>query len=199
VVLRLLVFIKKAKAVNHKLLSPVSFSDPQHNIDQFMLGEGMEVADLGAGPGMYTLAAAKAVGSEGRVYAIDVQRDLLPKIKHSAHEHGLYNVEVLWGDIERRHGTKLRDNVVDAAIVSNVLFQVEDKKAFIEEVKRIVKPRGKVLVVDWSDSFGGMGPPPGHVVHKEDIRQLFEESGFSYEGDISAGAHHWGMILRKSA
>jgi SAM-dependent methyltransferase len=62
---------------------------------------GMEIADLGAGSGFYTIAAAKALISTGRVYAVDAQKDLLTKIKNNAVSQGLYNVEVIWGDIEK--------------------------------------------------------------------------------------------------
>ena len=61
------------------------FSDPEKNIEQFSLGKGMHVADFGTGSGFYALAAAEAVGETGRVYAIDVQKDLLEKLKKEAH------------------------------------------------------------------------------------------------------------------
>ena len=54
----------------------MAFSDPQKNIDQLNIGEGKTVADLGAGSGFYTMAAAKAVGPSGRIYAVDVQQEL---------------------------------------------------------------------------------------------------------------------------
>ena len=69
----------------------------------------MHVADLGAGSGHYTLAAAKKVGESGRVYAIEVQKDLLTRIKNLAQTEHINNVEVIWGDVENRGGTKLKD------------------------------------------------------------------------------------------
>lgn len=62
----------------------MSFTDPQNNIDQFDLDSGMRVADLGAGSGAYSVAAAKKVGGDGRVYAVEVQKDLLEKIHNLA-------------------------------------------------------------------------------------------------------------------
>jgi ubiquinone/menaquinone biosynthesis C-methylase UbiE len=173
------------------------FSDPKRNIEQFMIGEGSRVADLGAGSGAYTLAAAQAVGPDGVVYAIEVQKDLLPRIQNSAKALGLRNVEVVWADVEPFGGTKLRDGSLDAVIAANILFQVEDRDAFAQEAKRILKPRGKLLLVDWSGSFGGAGPEPKAVVSAEIGRRLFEQYGFTHERDISAGEHHWGMVLRR--
>jgi ubiquinone/menaquinone biosynthesis C-methylase UbiE len=173
------------------------FSDPQKNIEQCGIQAGMEVADLGAGSGFYTLAAAKALISTGRVYAIDVQKDLLTKIKNNAVGEGLYNVEVIWGDVEKVGGTHLRDGAVDLALICNLLFQLEDKKSAVLEIKRVLKPAGRVLVVDWSDSFGGIGPKMNMVVKKEEVLEMFGDAGFHMEREISAGAHHYGLIFKK--
>jgi len=198
----------------------MTFSDPQKNIQQFGLIEGMKVADLGAGSGAYTVAAARQVGNSGRVYAVEIQKELLSRIKSSADGaanqvsvssrkesassdsmrkvfYGATNVEVIWGDIESLGGTKIKDALIDAVIVSNVLFQIEDKKGLVEEAKRILKPKGRVLVVDWKDSFGGMGPHADHVVSEQSAKKLFEESGFSLERSIPAGDHHYGFIAVK--
>ncbi|MDO8590405.1 MAG: methyltransferase domain-containing protein, partial [bacterium] len=67
------------------------FSDPQKNIEQFGLQPGGLVADLGSGAGFYTIAAARAVGNSGRVYAIDILKDMLQKIKNEAQRSGIHN------------------------------------------------------------------------------------------------------------
>ena len=174
------------------------FSDPEKNIKQFDLREGQHVADLGAGTGACVLAAARAVGSQGKVYALEVQRELLSRIKDEALKNHLGNVEVIWADIEKVGGTKLRNYAVDAAIVSNVLFQIEDRENFIKEIKRILKPGGRVLIVDWSDSFGGLGPQSSAVIPPEKARALFESAGFKFEQVIDAGAHHYGIIMTRA-
>jgi len=175
----------------------MAFSDPKNNIKQFGLYDGQIVADLGAGMGAYSIEAAKEVGESGRVYAVEVQKELLINIKNSAQQEGISNIEVIWGDVERNGKTKIRDSVVDAVIVSNILFQVEDSIGLIEEVKRILKSNGKVLVVDWEGSFNGTGPSPDHVVSYDTARALFEENGFSFVKNISAGDHHYGFIIVK--
>jgi ubiquinone/menaquinone biosynthesis C-methylase UbiE len=81
-------------------------------------------------------------------------------------------------------------------IVSNILFQIENKEKFIEEAGRILKPGGKVLLVDWSDS-SSLGPQRGMVILKSQARAMFERKGFVFEHDIDAGVHHYGMILEK--
>ena len=172
------------------------FADPHKNLMALGLQEGQTVADLGAGSGFYTLEAARMVGS-GHVYAVDVQADLLARIKNAAYEQHLGNVEVLHGDMERVGGTRIREESIDVALVSNVLFQIENKEDFVKEVARILKSGGRVLVADWSESFGGLGPVPEQVVTENTARGLFKQHGFAEVTVIDAGDHHYGIIFRK--
>jgi ubiquinone/menaquinone biosynthesis C-methylase UbiE len=170
------------------------FSDPIKNLKAFGLRESNIVADLGAGTGYYSVAAGETV-KRGKVYAVELQKDFLTKIKSKVAEARLRNVETIWGDVEKIGGTKLADSTVDAVIASNILFQVEDKEKFIEETKRILKPKGRVLFIDWLPSSILRATD---VIPKEKARSMFEKKGFVLERDIDAGEHHYGMILVKS-
>ncbi|MDP2705285.1 MAG: methyltransferase domain-containing protein [Patescibacteria group bacterium] len=173
------------------------FSDPEKNIEELGLMPGMHVADIGAGSGFYSLSAAKAVGNNGKVYAIDVQKDLLSRIKNEAQRQHIKNLEVIWGNAEEQGGTKLRESSVDAAIVANLLFQIKNKEGLVKEIKRILKPKGRVLLVDWQDSFAGMGPQSGDVVLPDSSKELFEKGGLIFERRMGAGAQHYGFIFSK--
>jgi ubiquinone/menaquinone biosynthesis C-methylase UbiE len=173
------------------------FSDPKHNLEQFMIGEGTKLVEFGAGSGHYALEAGKMVGESGKVFAIDVQPALLERIKTLAKENNLNNIDTITADLEQKGGSKLKDGSCDAGIVANVLFQIEDKGSFTEEVARVIRSGGKVLVVDWTDSFGGLGPHPKDIVSTDAVQRLFEERGFSVEKNIYAGDHHFGIIMRK--
>ncbi len=173
------------------------FSDPQHNIEQFALKDGMVVADLGAGSGFYSLAAAKVVAPTGKVYAVDVQKDLLDRLKKEAQRNHVRNIDVVSGDLEHLGGSKVRESSCDAVIASNILFMLDDRKTFLTEAKRILKTNGKLLLIDWSASFSGMGPHTDHVIYKDDAMKLALSVGLSFEKEIEAGAHHYGIIFRK--
>jgi len=173
------------------------FSDPQKVVDQLKLSHGMHIADVGSGAGFYSIVFSEAVGSTGKVYAIDVQKSLLNKLNNEAITKNLHNVETIWGDIEKPHGTKIRDNMVDIVATVNIFFQVEEKKILAQEVARIVKPGGRVLVVDWSDSFGGLGPQLDHVFKPTMAKGLLEEVGLKVTEEIKAGAHHYGIVFTK--
>ena len=175
------------------------FTNPQKNVERFEILPGLTVADLGSGSGFYVLAAARLVGDSGRVYAIDIQKELLAKTKTDATNKHLMNVEVIWGDVEKVGGTRLSDSSVDVAIVSNILFQLEDKDSFIKEVKRILKPgKGKVYIIDWTDSFGGLGPEPAAVISLSSTKEMFLKNGFEVYKELSGvGDHHYGVSFIK--
>ncbi len=176
----------------------MAFSDPQKNIENLGLHEGSYVADLGAGSGFYTLAAARVVGNGGKIYSVDVQQDLLARIKNAAHTEHLHNIEVIHGNMEKVGGTRLRENSVETVLVCNVLFQIDHKDDFVNEVARILKSKGRVLIVDWSESFGGMGPQKEHVVPESEAKKLFENHKFNYISSLEAGEHHYGLVYSKA-
>ncbi len=173
------------------------FSDPQKNLEQFDMMPGMNVADFGSGAGHLALRAAHIVGGTGHVYAIDVQKQVLASLANEARLAHLKHVDTIWADLEKPNSSHLRPSVVDRALVVNVLFQLAHKDVLVEEVKRILRPTGKVLVVDWHDAGIPFGPSRASLVSPETVRALFERRGFVYERDIDAGAHHYGMIFSK--
>lgn len=169
------------------------FTDPLKNLKALGLREDNIVADLGAGTGYYSLISGTLV-PRGKVYAVEVQKDFLETIKNKVKEAHLNNIEIIWGNVEKIGGTKLKDSVVDVAIVSNILFQVEDRDNFILEIKRILKQNGKVLLIDWL-------PSPmmkeNNTVPKQKACEMFEKNGFAVEREINAGDYNYGIILRK--
>ena len=155
------------------------------------------VADFGAGSGFLSRAAAALV-PKGQVFAIEIHREIVARLARDAQEAHLDNLHPLWGDIELPGGTRLDNESVDFVIVSNVLFHIDDKIACINEAKRILKPGGRLCVVDWSESFGGIGPAPGAVVTKQVAEELCTRAGFTKLSDsIPGGEHHYAILFKK--
>ena len=167
------------------------FTDPLKNLKALGLREDNIVADLGAGTGFYSVLAGGLV-PRGKVYAVEIAQDFWDTIKDKVQEARLDNVEILSGDVEIPFGTKIADKVVDVVVASNVLFQIRDKERFIEEMKRILKHKGRTLLVDWSESEV-MGAKK--IFPKVSARALFEKKGFVFEREIDAGPRHYGMIF----
>lgn len=177
-------------------LDTANFAHPRRNVGALGIEPGMSVADFGSGSGIYVLHMAEALEHSGRVYAVDIQRDLLRRVKNEAERRGFKNVDVIWTDLERRGSSKLGDKTLDFVLISNLLFQVENKAAVLTEAWRILKPSGRLGIIDWSESFGGLGPIKNDVVTKDAALGLVRESGFELQREFPAGAHHYGMILK---
>lgn len=170
------------------------FLSPKQIVGAMSVVPGQKVADLGAGPGAFSVALSEYVGERGKVYAVEVQENLFLKLKSEAKKYG--NIEAIHGDIERVNGTHIRDSLIDVVILANVMFQLDDKDGCINEIKRITKSGASVVIVDWSDSFSSMGPRPEMIFTEEKARALFESKGFKFVENINAGNHHYGIIFK---
>ncbi len=171
------------------------FSSPRDNVLQLGLREGMKVGDFGTGSGHYARAAAAIVGHGGKVYAIDIQEDILKHLKLNSHEHHQKIIEAVWGDIEKVGGTHLREASLDAVTLANALFQVDNRDGLLGEIKRTLKPGGKFMLIDWAGSYGGMGPTPERVITEHDAEAFFINGGFHKVKSFRAGSHHYGIIF----
>ncbi len=173
------------------------FSNPEKNLIQLGVSDGMFVADFGAGNGYYAMLFAERVGETGRVYCIDIQSDLLNKILKESEERYISNIEVITSDIEKEKGSTLTEKSVDVVLIANTFFQIDHKDSVAKEVYRILKVKGRLMFIEWSDSFAGIGPHRDHVIKKDDARKIFEENGFVFDREIDAGEHHYGLVFRK--
>jgi ubiquinone/menaquinone biosynthesis C-methylase UbiE len=175
------------------------FMDPSTLIASCNLQSTDSVADFGAGSGFVARAAASLVTS-GNVFAIEINRDIVARLTREASEMHIKNLHPLWGDIEVAGGSKLGDQSMDMVIISNTLFHVEDKEGCFREAHRVLKQGGRLLVVDWTESFGGMGPRPQAVVSKDVAIALAKRYGFEFLTDaLQAGEHHYAILFRKIA
>lgn len=172
------------------------FAHPHRNVEMLGIQPGQTIVDFGAGSGAYVFAIAEKLRGMGHVYAVDVQQDLLRKIKNEAHKKGFKNVEIIWSDLEAPNGSKLADKHVDIVLISNLLFQVQAKSAVLAEARRILHPGGRLVIIDWSESFRGMGPHKKEVVTKEKAIELAAQEGFDVVSEFEAGAHHYGLLFR---
>ncbi len=162
------------------------FLSPKDDVLEFGFMPGQTVVDMGAGSGHYTLALGRILGSNSSIIAVDIQEDPLVRLKREAQEKGLNNIEVICGDIEKFSGTSLSPSIADGVLISNTLFQLEDKAAAVSEIDRILKKKGRVAIVEWVDKL-----------EREEVRKLFEEKGFSFERGFDAGDHHYILIFKK--
>ena len=171
------------------------FINPQEVIKNFGLDPKMVVADFGCGSGHYTFAASNIVGNEGLVYAIDVQKGLIQAIKSHAEANKIDNIEIIWADLEKENGSKLADKSVDLVMLSNTLFQSDDIPAILKEAKRVVKDGGAIVVIEWKEDVGKIGPSSDRRVPKTKCKEMFLSMGMSVKSEFEVGTTHYGILF----
>lgn len=173
-----------------------SFLVPDIVVSHFHIKDGDVVADFGSGSGHFLRALSLRAGT-GKVYACEIQKSLVEKIGTLAHAEQLTNIFPLWCDLEEPNGLKIASDSVDVGVLVNTLFQVEDKETAIKEMSRTIHVGGRLIVIDWTDSFGGLGPHTDHVITLDAATALCESLGFVLEQNFPAGGHHYGLVFRK--
>ncbi len=158
---------------------------------------GMTVADFGAGGGYFSLPLARAVGDSGKVYALDIQKSALDLIRSKASLEHRLNLETIWADLELPSGSRLPSSSCDLVIVANILFQAENKRTVLEEARRVLKPGGRLVILEWDETPFPAGPPANLKVPKTLSRRLAAEAGFEPEKEFEAGSHHYGLLFKK--
>ncbi|MBI1908046.1 methyltransferase domain-containing protein [Candidatus Uhrbacteria bacterium] len=157
---------------------------------------GAHVADVGAGrSGHFVFAAADAVGSDGRVYAIDILPDAVRMVARAAALRGMAHVVPVWGDVERAGGVAVPDASLDIALLIHALGALRQHEDAANEIRRCMKPGGKIVVIDWQpDARHPVATltdvrPPSHIADA-----LFAHVGCAKYGEFSPSAWHWGRV-----
>jgi len=152
----------------------------------------MIAVDFGCGSGGWVIPLAKEL-EEGRVLAVDILQEPLSALKAKAKLEKVSNVEIVSADIEK--GTELFDNSADLVLMTNLLFQCQDRKRVLEEGKRILKKGGKILVVDW-EIDSPLGPKEGRV-SSEEIKKISQSLGLKLKREFKASNYHYGLIFER--
>lgn len=122
---------------------------------QLALREGMAVADVGAGTGLFTLAMAEVVGPKGKVYAVDVQSYFLDHIGQKARKAKLDNVELVRAE---QGSAKLPEGSVDLVLMVDSYHHVEQPAPYLASLKAALRPGGRLVVIDYIAIAGQSEP-----------------------------------------
>ena len=173
------------------------FLDPEAIVAQIDIAPDSVVADFGCGPGYFTLPFAKAVGNNGRVYSLDILPQALETVAGKTKNSGIINVISMRVNLEKENGSKLENDSVDWVVLKDILFQNKDKHVIIAEAYRILKPEGRAIVVEWSDSKSSIGPDMEIRITQERLEEMFIQQKFTIEKNINAGDFHYAFIVKK--
>ncbi|MBW1717172.1 MAG: class I SAM-dependent methyltransferase [Deltaproteobacteria bacterium] len=155
-------------------------------LERVGIRRGQTVLDFGCGSGIYTIPAAKIVGEQGRVYALDEDKEALNELMQKAGSAGLKNIERMEtsGELE----FKLVDESVDVVLLFDVFHsyyfpQADDRRRLLSEIHRIMKPTAFVSV--W----------PKHM--ESETENEVEKANFYLEKELSEMLIHDNRNLEK--
>lgn len=179
--------------------SGAQFISPQEIISKCQIIEGMQVADLGCGNlGYFVIPIARLVGKDGKVYAVDIQKSALEGVKSRAKLETLTNIETVWTNLEKVGATNIPEASLDLALLINVLFQNKSHKEIMQEAVRLIKPGGKLVVVDWKKIGVPFGPDIKMRVEVNEIKAIAEQLKLQLIEATDFGDYFWGLIFTKS-
>ncbi len=173
------------------------FLNPEFLIKQSGISENSIVADFGAGMGHYAEKLSKDVGPDGKVYIIEIQNDVLGRVKKDFDEKKIQNIEYINSNLEVEGGSKIASEKVDFVLIASVLFQSLEKENIIKEAVRILRPNGRILVVEWKACFSGIGPDEDLIFQEEQALELMKKYPVKLERTLDAGDYHYAFMFRK--
>jgi ubiquinone/menaquinone biosynthesis C-methylase UbiE len=152
-----------------------AYQKPDDVLKALALREGETVADLGAGSGYFTQRFARAVGPSGRVYAVDVSPEMIRHLNRRLRDAGIRNVVTVLSDPD---DPLLPDASVDRFVIVNTWHHIEAQAEYLGLLKRMLKPGGQVIHIDFEKRDLPVGPPPGMKIAREDLVKQMDAAGF---------------------
>jgi len=175
----------------------MSFSSPDRNIQELNLRGGERVVIFGSGAGGHTLAAARVLKGSGTVYGLDTRGNMVQKLKNEVRDKHFLNVRILEARFDVLHGSTVSAMSADVVIIPDTLFAYADKAVILKEATRIMRPGGQLLVIDWAQSSGGVGPSVHSIFSEDQALELAKQVGFEFVRTFRAGDYHYALIFQK--
>lgn len=191
---------------NNNLIESLTggFIDPDLVVSTWEVEKGSKIADLGCGSGYFSIPIAKVVGEAGKVFAVDVREASLESVRSRAFLEKLNNVEAVRANLEKKNSLKkwIKNGECDAVLLVNILYTSKKKNAIVDEAKRILGSKGRIIVIEWAKKYHGsiiknFGPPNELRLDEVEIQKLIGKSGYKYIESFPAGQYHTGMIFEK--
>lgn len=154
---------------------------PSKAIAALNLRPGQVVADIGAGSGYYSVRLARAVGPTGRVYATDIQPEMLALLKKKIDDDKVANIELVLGTETE---TRLPDGSIDLAVMVDVYHELAEPQAFLKSVRRALKKDGRLVLIEFRKEDPRVPIREEHKMSIAEARTELEAEGFTFDGVI---------------
>ena len=169
------------------------WQNPEAILADIGLKSGLTVIDVGCGGGFFALPAAKIVGELGRVYGLDADPQSISNLKGLAVAEGLNNLTLTLGKAEE---VVLCKKCADMLFFGIVLHDFQDPAKVLKNAKKMVKPTGILINLDWKKESMELGPPVQKRFSVEESVRLIKTAGFAIEEIKDSGSYHYLIIAR---
>jgi ubiquinone/menaquinone biosynthesis C-methylase UbiE len=157
------------------------WQQPEKVIATLRLRPGNIVADLGSGSGYFTFRLAQAVGPAGKVYAVDIDREMNELIEKRTKAEGVKHVETI---LAKPDDPLLPETGVDLVFTSNAYHHIENRVAYFAKLHRFLRSGGRIAVIDF-DRRAWLEGLLRHYTPSEFIKREMEQAGFTLEEELS--------------
>ena len=158
------------------------------------LKPGDVVADIGAGSGIFEAPLAHAVSPGGKVYAVDIQQDLIDHITQRAGEMKLTNVQ---GVLGRFTDPALPARNIDLALINDVLHHIQDRQAYLKALAGYLKPTGRIAVIEFVPELGGHRDQPELQITEQQGASLMAAAGLKPLETVELFKEKWFVVYGK--
>ena len=178
-----------------KLTSPDrdAWQRPDEVVAALGVEVGQSVADIGAGPGYFTLRLARAVGAQGRVFAVEVEADLIGLLRQRIDEAGLGNVAAI---LARDADALLPAASCDRILVVDTFHHFPDGVAYLRHLAGALRPGGVLANVDFHRRETPVGPPLEHRVAREDFLAAADGAGLAVVEEKTFLPYQYFVLMR---
>ena len=149
------------------------------------------VADIGCGPGYFTLPLAKYL-IYGKVFALDASDEMIQACQERVNQARLGNVEVVKCE---EYEFPVEAGVADGLFISVTLHHPEDRVRFLTAAKEMLKPGGWCFIVEWQKKETKSGPPQQVRITTEELRQIAKDSGFKFQSSLNLNSDYFVATL----